>query len=89
MQGPNWQQALYTEQMARIPHASFKQTYEKRKDDERRLGPGAYPIHDFLTEANQKPRSIRGGFDQLSPRFPKDQLVLKKILLFISLIFLF
>jgi hypothetical protein len=89
MQGPNWQQALYTKQMAKIPHSSFKQTYEKRKDDERRLGPGTYPIHDFLTEADRKPRCIRGALDQLSPRFPNDQLVLEKKTSFIYIFNIF
>ncbi|CAF3699406.1 unnamed protein product [Rotaria sordida] len=73
-QGPNWQQALYTEQMAKIPHSSFKDTYEKRKEDQRRIGPGAYSIDDFLIESDRKPRCIRGALDQLTPRFPKDQL---------------
>ena len=33
IQGPNWQQSLYTEQMAKIPHSSFKETYDNRKED--------------------------------------------------------
>lgn len=72
-QGPNWQQGLYTEQMARIPHSSYKETYEKQKDSERRLGPGTYQIPDFLAEAEKKPQCSRGALDQLTPRFPKDQ----------------
>ncbi|CAF1342278.1 unnamed protein product [Rotaria magnacalcarata] len=72
-EGPNWQQALYTEQMAKIPHSSFKETYEKHKEQERHVAPGAYGIEDFLTENGRKPRSIRGALDQLTPRFPKDQ----------------
>lgn len=72
-QGPNWQQGLYTEQMAKIPHSTFKQTYEKRKEDERRLGPGAYSINDFITDGNRKPQCIRGALEQLTPRFPPDQ----------------
>ncbi len=79
MQGPNWQQSLYTEQMAKIPHSSFKETYENRKEIERRIGPGAYPITDFLTEADRRPHCIRGALDQLSPRFPKEILVCKNI----------
>ena len=75
MQGPNWQQALYTEHMAKIPHSSFKETYERRKEDERRLGPGAYPMTDFLLEADRRPHCIRGALDQLSPRFPTEKLV--------------
>lgn len=75
MQGPNWQQSLYTQQMAKIPHSSFKDTYEQRKEDERRIGPGAYPIADFLTEADRRPQCVRGALDQLSPRFPKQNLV--------------
>ena len=75
MQGPNWQQALYTEQMAKIPHSSFKTTYDTRKEVERRIGPGAYPITDFLTEADRRPQCVRGALDQLSPRFPKPVLV--------------
>ncbi|CAF5215376.1 unnamed protein product, partial [Rotaria magnacalcarata] len=43
-EGPNWQQALYTEQMAKIPHSSFKETYEKHKEQERHVAPGAYGI---------------------------------------------
>ncbi len=74
-EGPNWQQGLYTEQMAKIPHSSFKQTHEKRKEEERRLGPGAYQINDFLIESDHKPRSTRGMLDQLTPRFPDEQLV--------------
>lgn len=74
MQGPNWQQSLYTQQMAKIPHSSFKDTYEQRKEDERRIGPGAYPITDFLTEADRRPQCVRGALDQLSPRFPKQNL---------------
>jgi hypothetical protein len=72
-QGPNWQQALYTEQMAKIPHSSFKETYEKRKEGERRLGPGTHSINDFITESDRKPRCLRGALDQLTPRFPIDQ----------------
>lgn len=74
-EGPNWQQALYTEQLAKIPHPSFKETYEQRKEIERRIGPGAYPIDDFLTEADRRPHCVRGALDQLSPRFPKENLV--------------
>ncbi|CAF0950222.1 unnamed protein product [Rotaria sp. Silwood1] len=72
-EGPNWQQAIYTEQMAKIPHSSFKETYEKRKEDERRVGPGTYSIDDFLTEADRRPRCIRGALNQLTSRFPKEQ----------------
>jgi hypothetical protein len=75
MQGPNWQQGLYTEQMAKIPHSSFKTTYDNRKEIERRIGPGAYPITDFLTEADRRPQCVRGALDQLSPRFPKETIV--------------
>ena len=71
-QGPNWQQGLYTEQMAKIPHSSFKETYEKQKESERRLGPGAHEIPDFLTNAEKRPQCNRGGLDQLTPRFVKD-----------------
>jgi len=74
-QSPNWQQALYTEQMAKIPHSTFKQTYEKRKEDERRIGPGTYHINDFITDADQKPQCIRGVLDQLTPRFPIERTV--------------
>jgi hypothetical protein len=74
-QGPNWQQALYTEQMAKIPHSTFKESYEKRKEEERRLGPGTYTINDFITEFDRKPHCLRGALDQLTPRFPVDQLV--------------
>ena len=75
IQGPNWQQALYTEQMAKIPHSSFKTTYDTRKEIERRIGPGTYPITDFLTEAERRPHCARGALDQLSARFPKESLV--------------
>jgi len=75
MQGPNWQQALYTEQMAKIPHSSFKATYEFRKEIEKRIGPGTYEITDFLTDADRRPHGVRGALDQLSPRFPKENLV--------------
>jgi hypothetical protein len=78
MQGPNWQQSLYTERMSKIPHSSFKETYDRRKEDERRIGPGAYPINDFLTDADRRPRCARGTLDQLSPRFPKEESVCKK-----------
>jgi hypothetical protein len=78
IQGPNWQQSLYTEQMAKIPHSSFKETHDRRKEDEKRIGPGAYPIDDFLTIADRRPGCIRGSLDQLSPRFPKDTLVCKQ-----------
>lgn len=71
-EGPNWQHALYTEQMAKIPHSSFKETYEKRKENERRVGPGCYGFDDFLTENERKPRSTRGIIDKLTPRFAKD-----------------
>ena len=74
-QGPSWRQALYTEQMARIPHSSFKETYEKRKENERRLGPGTYSINDFLTNPQRRPNVARGILDQLSPRFPEDHAV--------------
>lgn len=74
-QGPNWQQALYTEQMAKIPHSSFKETHERRKEMERLIGPGTYPITDFLTEADRRPHCVRGALDQLAPRFPKEELV--------------
>lgn len=70
--GPNWQQALYTEQMAKIPHSSFKTIHDTRKEIERRIGPGTYPITDFLTEADRRPGCVRGALDQLSPRFPKE-----------------
>jgi hypothetical protein len=72
-QGPNWRHALYTEQMAKIPHSTFKQAYEKRKEEERRVGPGTYFINDFITESDRKPRCLRGALDQLTPRFPNDQ----------------
>lgn len=75
MQGPNWHRAHHTEQMAKIPHSSFKETYERRKENERRIGPGAYPINDFLTEAERRPHCARGALDQLTPRFPKENLV--------------
>lgn len=74
-QGPNWQQALYTEQMAKIPHSSFKQTYDTRKEVERRIGPGTYPITDFLIDAERRPQCVRGALDQLAPRFPRETLV--------------
>jgi hypothetical protein len=75
IQGPNWQHGLYTEQMAKIPLASFKETYERRKEDERRLGPGAYHIDDSLTQIDRKPGCKRGALDQLAPRFPKEESV--------------
>lgn len=75
MESPNWQQALYTEQLAKFPHPAFRQTYEKRLEDQRRIGPGAYEVTDFLTEAERRPQCARGTLDQLSPRFPKEQLV--------------
>jgi len=87
MQAPNWQQGLYTEQMAKIPHLSFKQTYEKRKEEERRLGPGIYSIDDFLTEANRKPRSLRGALDQLTPRFANDPIVCRILLFYLEYFF--
>jgi len=89
IQGPNWQQSLYTEQMAKIPHSSFKATYDNRKEIERRIGPGTYPITDFLTEADRRPHCIRGALDQLSPRFPKEPLVCKNILSFFLKTFCF
>ena len=73
--GPNWQQALYTEQMAKIPHSSFKETYETQKEMTRRIGPGTYPITDFLTEADRRPQCVRGALDQLAARFPRETLV--------------
>ena len=76
-QGPNWQHALFTEQMAKIPHSSFKETYERRKETDKRIGPGAYEINDFLTEAERRPHCVRGALDQLTPRFPKENLVRK------------
>jgi hypothetical protein len=85
-QGPNWQQALFTEQMAKIPHSTFKETYEKRKEDERRLGPGTYTINDFVMDSDRKPRSTRGPLDQLTPRFPIDPPV-RVILSLIPIIF--
>ncbi len=75
IQGPNWQQSLYTEQMAKIPHSSFKETYERRKEEERRIGPGTYPINDFIAEGDRRPQCLRGSLEQLSPRFPKEQTV--------------
>ena len=30
--GPNWETALHTEKMAKIPHLLFKETYNKRKE---------------------------------------------------------
>ena len=75
IQGPNWQQGLYTEQMAKIPLSSFKETHERRKEDERRLGPGTYEIDDFLTEGDRKPVCKRGALEQLAPRFPKEEAV--------------
>ncbi len=71
-QGPNWQQASYTEQMAKIPHSSYKATYEQQKENERRVAPGAYHINDFLTESDRKPQCLRGALDQLAPRFPNE-----------------
>ena len=71
MQGPNWQHAFYTEKMAKIPHSSFKETYEQRKETERRIGPGAYPVNDFLTEAERRPRCVRGALDQLTSSISK------------------
>lgn len=74
-QGPNWQQALYTEQMAKIPHSSFKKTYDARKESERLIGPGTYAITDFLTDTDRRPQCVRGALDQLAPRFPREALV--------------
>ncbi|CAF1607811.1 unnamed protein product [Didymodactylos carnosus] len=71
-EGPNWEQAFYTEKMAKIPHSNFKATYESRKEEERRIGPGAYEIKDFLIEADERPQCSRGLLDQLTERFPKD-----------------
>jgi len=71
-QGPSWQQALYTEQMAKIPHSSYKQTYEKQKEDQRKLGPGTYSLNDFLTDHDNRPQCRRGVLDQLTPRFPVE-----------------
>lgn len=71
-QGPNWQQGLYTEQMAKIPHSSYKETHEKHKESQRRLGPGTYQFTDFLSEAERRPQCTRGALEQLTPRFAKD-----------------
>lgn len=71
-EGPNWQQALYTEQMAEIPHSTYKETHEKYKEQERQVGPGSYKINDFLAEAERRPRCNRGALDQLTPRFPPE-----------------
>ncbi|CAF1155872.1 unnamed protein product [Didymodactylos carnosus] len=58
--------------MSKIPHTNFKAKYEVQKEEERRIGPGAYEIKDFLIEADQKPQCSRGLLDQLTERFPKD-----------------
>lgn len=71
--------------MAKIPHSTFKQTYETRKEAERRVGPGTYPINDFITELEKKPRSIRGPLDQLTPRFPPDPAVGRSFVLVVFL----
>lgn len=61
--------------MAKIPFSSYKETYEQRKEAQRRLGPGSYSIDDFIKENDRKPCSMRGSLDQLTPRFPKDRAV--------------
>ena len=86
-QGSSWQQAMYTEQMARIPHSTYKETHERHKEQERRVGPGAYSINDFIAESERKPRCIRGALDQLTPRFPVD-LPVGVIRSFLSSVFL-
>lgn len=70
--GPNWKTALNTEKMAKIPHLLFKDTYYKRKEHEKRLGPGCYDIKDGLELNEAIPRSKRGMLDALSPRFPSS-----------------
>ena len=74
--------------MAKIPHSSYKETYQKLKEDERHVGPGAYHIDDFLTEADKRPRCNRGALDQLTPRFPVDLPVWKNSCIFFSSLFI-
>lgn len=72
-QGPNWQQSIYTERMAKIPHSSYKETHAKEQEKKVNLGPGKYEFVDFLTQYENRPQCTRGALEQLTPRFPKDE----------------
>lgn len=79
MEGPNWETALNTETLAKIPHSSYRKTYDQIREDQRRIGPGYYEVNDFITEADRRPRCARGALDQLSPRFPKESFVCESL----------
>lgn len=68
-EGPNWQKSLLTEKEAKMPHLLYKDTYEHKKEYERRLGPGSYEISGNIEQLDKKQTSNRGMLDALSERF--------------------
>ncbi|BFZ16919.1 hypothetical protein BsWGS_19958 [Bradybaena similaris] len=68
-----WARQLETERLAAQPHLLFKEQWQQNQMLKRKLGPGSYEIKDFIQLANEKPRSEKGLYETMAPRFVKNQ----------------
>ncbi|XP_070563027.1 ciliary microtubule-associated protein 2-like [Ptychodera flava] len=67
--GPGWARAYEVARMAALPHLLYKDQWEKKRAQQRNLGPGSYNIKDFMQSADEKPRSTRGICETRDRRF--------------------
>ena len=56
-----------------MPHLLYKEQWEQKLEQSRKLGPGSYNITDFLEEAKRRPQCRRGHLELLEPRFAKEK----------------
>ncbi|XP_077981142.1 ciliary microtubule-associated protein 2-like [Glandiceps talaboti] len=67
--GPGWARAYEMARMAALPHLLYKEQWEKKRAQQRNLGPGSYNIKDFVDASDEKPRSTRGICETRDRRF--------------------
>lgn len=67
--GPGWARQYEIQRMAALPHLLHKEQWELKRLLQRKLGPGTYNIKDFLENADERPRSIRGICSTREQRF--------------------
>ncbi|XP_006825739.1 ciliary microtubule-associated protein 2-like [Saccoglossus kowalevskii] len=67
--GPGWARAYEVARMAALPHLLYKEQWEKKRAQQRNLGPGSYSIKDFVQVIDERPHSLRGICETRDRRF--------------------
>ncbi|KAK2184735.1 hypothetical protein NP493_255g04008 [Ridgeia piscesae] len=67
-EGPGWARQYAMERIAALPYLLYKEQWEEKRMQKRKLGPGTYEYRDFMQLA-EKPRSTKGMLDSSEIRF--------------------